>query len=194
MSDLKSFTELLARVRRRDDDATRRLFHLCEPELRRIVRVRLRSVRRDQECSDLLQSVFCNFYVRVTAGQFEIASMDDLIRLLATMAWNRLRDWVRHDQTQRRGRGDPGQRLGLEQIPTGEPTPVDLAVARELQATIMARLPEAERDIVEQRLQGQTWAELAHRRGELPDAVRKRFGRALDVVAGHLGLETVDDE
>ena len=48
-------------------------------------------------------------------------------------------------------------------------------------------MTDAERTLMDRRLAGATWDELAGEFGGTPDAVRKRFERAVERVAGELG-------
>ena len=68
------------------------------------------------------------------------------------------------------------------------PGPGDVAAGRDLRAAVRDRLPDAERDLLDRRLSGQEWAEIASAVGGGAEALRKRLTRAIDDVAGRLGL------
>ena len=87
-----SFTDLLQRVRAGDERAAEELFHSYEAQIRRVVRVRLTDpgLRRQLDSVDICQSVMADFFVRVALGRFELETADQLIKLLATMARNKL--------------------------------------------------------------------------------------------------------
>ena len=52
-----------------------------------------------------------------------------------------------------------------------------------------SRLSPEERTLVEQRIAGKTWSEMAAGRGASPDALRMQLTRALDWIAADLGVE-----
>ena len=83
-----SFDELMRRVRRGDEEAASDLLRRYEPQVRRIVRI--------------CQSVMADFFVRVAAGQFELDSLDKLIKLLATMARNKVKNHAQRQQADKR--------------------------------------------------------------------------------------------
>ena len=59
------------------------------------LRCRLARLRRVLDSVDVCQSVLANFFVRVAAGQFDLDQPEQLLRLLATMARNRILDHVK---------------------------------------------------------------------------------------------------
>jgi hypothetical protein len=65
-----SFAELLRRVRSGDQEAATALVRQFEPEIRRVVRLRLTDprMRRVIDSADICQSVLANFFVRAAAG------------------------------------------------------------------------------------------------------------------------------
>src|SRR5205814_2300546 len=104
-------------------------------QVRRVIRVRLRDqkLRRQMDSLDICQSVLGNFFARAALGQYDLQSPDDLIRLLATMAKNRLLDKVSElraaKRDVRRVEGAP-----IEDIQLGgfDPTASRIASGREL--------------------------------------------------------------
>src|SRR5262245_261676 len=106
MSDLDDdeFADLWARVRAGEPDAANQLVRLYEDEIRRAVRIRLTdpAMRSTLDSIDICQSVMANFFVRAAAGQFDIESPDQLLRLLITMAKNKITDHARKAHANRR--------------------------------------------------------------------------------------------
>src|SRR5438094_412274 len=92
MSGEDTFRDLLRRVRARDEEAAAELVRRYEPAIRVAVRVRLTdsSLRRLFDSLDICQSVLANFFVRAAAGQFDLDRSEQLVKLLVTMARNRL--------------------------------------------------------------------------------------------------------
>jgi len=197
MSDDAVFQDLITRVRARDEGAAADLFRLYEPELRRIVRIRLTSpqLRRLLDSGDICQSVFCNLYLRLASGQFELSSPGELLRLLASMAFNRVHDAARHHMAEKRGGGQAQAWLPehLAQVQAPQGGPAREASFRDLYQRTLALLDPDERELAVMRGQGKEWPEIAAERGENADALRKRLGRALDKVAKQLGLDVLDD-
>ena len=187
--------ELLSRVRTGDGAAAEELVRSYEPELRRAIRVRLTDarLRRLVDSIDICQSVLAGFFVRTVAGQYEIQSPEELLKLLVTMARNRVIDWARRAQADRR---DGRRNVSLEDengqmrpIVQQQASPVSVLVNRELMENVRSRLAPDELKLMEQRADGLDWTEIAASTGEQPNAVRMRLTRALDRVAAELGLE-----
>ena len=58
----------------------------------------------------------------------------------------------------------------------------------------LSRLSDEERRLMELRHQGQDWAAVAAELGGSPEALRKKLTRAVDRVAGELGLDEEADD
>jgi RNA polymerase sigma factor (sigma-70 family) len=191
-----AFSDLVRRVRSGDSLAAEELVRTYEPEVRRAIRVRLTDarLRRLVDSVDICQSVLAGFFVRTAAGQFDLQTPQQLMRLLVTMARNRVIDWARHAQADRRD-GSRQISLDLENgeprpIADAEPGPVSVAVNRELLEQVRNQLSPAERLLMEQRAAGIEWEDIARQLGEQPNTVRMRLTRALDRVSAELGLES----
>ena len=87
MSADAAFLDLIRRVRAGDDEAATQLVHQYEPEIRRAVHIRLANPRLQQvlDSMDICQSVLANFFTRAAAGQFDIETPEQLVRLLVSM-------------------------------------------------------------------------------------------------------------
>jgi RNA polymerase sigma-70 factor (ECF subfamily) len=190
-----SVGDLLGRVRGGDAAAAEELVRTYEPELRRAIRVRLTDarLRRLVDSIDICQSVLAGFFVRTAAGQYDIQTPEDLLKLLVTMARNRVIDWARRSRADRRdGRRDvsieqdDGEQM---QFASPQPGPVSVLVSRELLEQVRSRLAPEELKLMEQRAEGLDWNQIAAQTGDQANAVRMRLTRALDRVAEELGLE-----
>ncbi len=190
-----SVRDLLDRVRQGDAAAAEDLVRTYEPEIRRAIRVRMTDarMRRLIDSIDICQSILANFFVRTAAGQYDIQTPEELLRLLVTMARNRVIDWARRTQAERRdGRRDVSiddDKAVIPQLTSRESNPASVLVSRELIAQVKSRLTAEEVRVMEQRADGVGWDEIAGATGEQPNAVRMRLTRALDRVAAELGLE-----
>jgi RNA polymerase sigma-70 factor (ECF subfamily) len=191
MSPHDSFLDLMHRVRAGDQEAAARLVRAYEPAVRRMVRIRLRSsrLRRVVDSVDICQSVLGAFFVRVALGQYDLGSPEDLQRLLAVMARNKIISRARLRSATEEGGGP-----AVEEAASPEATPSRQLEARDLLEQFRRRLSEEERWLAEQRSLNRPWAEIAVERGDTPEALRKRLTRALDRVAGELHLEDWDHE
>jgi RNA polymerase sigma-70 factor (ECF subfamily) len=188
-----SFVALLGRVRAKDGQAAADLIRLYEPAVRRVIRIQMRDprLRRTLDSMDICQSIFGSFFVRVALGQFELNTPDDLRKLLAVMARNKVvtqarRPHVHRQQERQLDNGDSGV-VGTPASP--EPGPSRQAEARDLLEQVRGRLTEEERWLADQRAAGRPWAEIAAAHGGSAEALRKKLERALDRVSQELGLE-----
>jgi RNA polymerase sigma-70 factor (ECF subfamily) len=198
MSEEEAFRELIRKVRTGDQQAAAELVRKYEPEIRRVVRLRLTDPRLNRvlDSMDICQSVLANFFVRVHAGQFELDRPEQLLKLLVTMARNRLLDQARRQQAGRRDarRIDAAAEEGLANIAdSGEGTPSQIVSHAELLQRVRSQLTEEERQIADRRALGEDWAEIAKEVRSTPEAVRKKLGRALDRITRRLGLDVPPD-
>jgi RNA polymerase sigma-70 factor (ECF subfamily) len=186
-----NFDQLIQRLRAGDHDAADSLVRQFEPEVRRFIRFRLTSppIRRFIDSLDVSQSVLARFFVELERGTIEVAGPDQLRRLLMTMARNKLYD---HARTQKAAKRD-ARRLEseperLEQVADSATTPSEQLAAAELVEAVRSRLSTDELYLVEQRMDGRTWDDLAQELQSTVDAVRKRMCRAIDRAAKELGV------
>ncbi len=187
-----SFIDLVRRVRGGDEAASTELVRRYEPAIRIAVHARLRDpkLRRLLDSMDICQSVMGNFFVRVTAGQFELDRPEQLLKLLVTMARNRLTDHALRQQAARRDqrRTVSAAAGGGEFIDPG-PSPSDVVVGEELLEAFRSRLSVEERHLADQRVLGRPWAEIAAEAGGKPDTLRVQLERAVSRITRELRLE-----
>ena len=168
------FEEFLAGVRAGDPQAAEELVRRYEPVLRQIIRPQLDDrLRRLFDTLDIWQSVLGDFFVRATAGRFELKTADDLQRLLVTMARNKLISKAR--KVRRHGGSIPA---GLEM------TTIDYEPSRQvddldLVETIRQRLTPKERELFDRKKEGKTWSQIAEELAGDPDALRMQLTRAI---------------
>jgi len=192
-----SFTDLIRRVREGDEQAAAELVRRYEPELRRMIRIRLSDQRLDRrlDSMDICQSVLANFFVRVGAGQFDLEQPEQLVKLLMTMARNRVRDEARKQLAARRDhrrQERDGPEL-LAGIAAPQESPSQVVVLQELMQRTRRLLTEEERRLAELRAAGMGWPEIAAQLHGSPEALRKQLTRAMDRVALQLGLDAGTD-
>lgn len=192
-----SFADLFALVKKGDANAAEVLVRRYEPDIRRVVRVRLtdKQLRRMVDSVDICQSVLAGFFVRSAAGQYDLQTPEEMLMLLVTMAKNRIVDLARYSQAARRDnrrdvevKDDDGQTLPL---PAVGPGPESIVVNRELVERVSDLLSDDEREIMQRRSEGQSWNEIGESLNQKANTVRMKLSRALDRVTEKLGLESL---
>jgi RNA polymerase sigma-70 factor (ECF subfamily) len=187
----EAFHDLMRRVQARDEQAAEELVRLFEPTVRLVVRRRLTDprLRRLLDSMDICQSVLGTFFAGAANGRFALHTPDQLVKLLVTMARNKLISCTRAQKAARR---NP---RGVESLGSGDvesvdpcPTPTQLVADREILKEIRERLSPEELRIADLYAAGRSWQEIAAEVGGRPDQLRMRFRRALDRVRGELGL------
>lgn len=192
MSEDTSFRDLIRRVRAGDAGAAAELVRRYEPIIRLVVRRRLKdpALRRVLDSLDVCQSVLASFFGRAALGQYDLDSSDDLLKLLATMARNKVVNQVQKQRAARRDYRRSGHdSQGLAEVADRGPGPSQVVANRDLLQQLRDRLSAEERQLADRRAEGQSWEEIAKAVGSPPDAVRMKLRRALDRVAHELGLE-----
>jgi RNA polymerase sigma-70 factor (ECF subfamily) len=193
MSDPNTFGDFIQRIRAGDEQAATELVRKYEPLIRREIRLQMEDPRlkRVLDSVDVCQSVLASFFVRATAGQFDLDRPDKLIRLLVTMARNKLASVARGQRRQRRDvrRNTAGNTEELNRVAGDEPTPSEFVAGKELLLRFRQGLSEEERQLADLRAQGVAWADIAAKLGGSPQGRRMQLTRAVERVAKELGLE-----
>jgi RNA polymerase sigma factor (sigma-70 family) len=195
MDEGPSFAELMRRVRAGDDAAAALLVRRYESAIRRTVRFRLVDTRLRRVCDsmDICQSILASFFFRAASGQYELDTPEQLLKLLAVMARNKVADEA---DKQRAARRDQRRTVGPPEehaVATGA-SASRVVAARELLEEAHRRLAPEERQLVELRNQGLDWAAIALQLGGSPEALRKKLARAVDRVARQLDLDNFPAE
>jgi RNA polymerase sigma factor (sigma-70 family) len=187
------FPPWLARVRAGDPAAAAELVAAFGPAVRRIVWARIVRTRlaRVVDPQDVYQSVLGAFFARVASDWAEIASADQLAALLATIARNKTRDEVRrHTATRRDHRRAAADRSSrLDRLAAPDPTPSRVVAWRDLYESALCHLTPDERELLEDRLAGRSWAAIAGDRGTPEAALRQKLHRAVHRVRRRLTAE-----
>jgi RNA polymerase sigma-70 factor (ECF subfamily) len=192
MAEEMSFLDFVRRIRAGDPQAAAELLRQYEPAVRLEVRLRLRDgrLRRLVDSLDVCQSVLGSFFIRAAAGQYDLEQPEQVLRLLVKMARHKVADLAR---AQRRQCRDVGRVEGLtathEELPAAGPSPDQIFACRELLDQVLGQLTPEERQLAELRARGSTWAEVAAAAGGTEGGCRMQLTRALNRVAGELGLD-----
>ncbi len=191
MAGDSNFQDLMRRVRGGDQEAATELVRRYEAAVRRTVRIRLFDSRlgRTLDSMDICQSVMASFLQRAALGQFELNTPDQLVKLLAEMARNKLVNQVRRQRAARRDmrRNELGMADNVDFAASG-PTPSEQVANQELLQKIKQKLSADELQLLDLRDQGLEWGDIAARQGSTPEALRKKLARAFVRVRDELGL------
>jgi RNA polymerase sigma-70 factor (ECF subfamily) len=192
MDAANRFAEFIRRVRAGDQQAAQELVRRFEPLIRREIRLDMedRRLARLFDSTDVCQSVLLSFFVRAAAGQYKLDRPEQLLKLLVTMARNKLASAARREHSQRRDqRRATGNPTALDQVADTGPSPSQVVAGRELLDEFRRRLSAEEQQLSELRSQGLTWSAIARRLGGTAQARRVQLSRAADRVLRELGLE-----
>lgn len=184
------FEQLCQGLSQGDDQAVADLVREYEPEVRRFIRLRLASsqLRRFVDSLDISQSVFAKFFVQLDEGAIDLASPGQLRALLFTMARHRLIDHARRYKSDKRDISRVTSEGELDHAVDSANSPSRQIEMQDLANVVRSQLSDDERVLVDQRIAGKSWNDLAKQEGTSPDAMRKRLTRAMDRVATELGL------
>src|SRR5262249_3693421 len=104
MSDDLTFQQFIDRIRAGDERAAAELVSRYKPVIRREVGMQLtdQNLIRLFDSMDICQSVLASFFMRTAAGEYDLSSTAQLLKLLVNMARNKLISAARREYTQRR--------------------------------------------------------------------------------------------
>jgi RNA polymerase sigma-70 factor (ECF subfamily) len=186
----QEFQAFIERIRKGDSSAAEELVRLYEPIVRRQVRMQMVDSRlsRLYDSVDFSQAVMASFFLR--GSEFELQEPKDLVRLLVTMARNKLASSARRVLAQKRD----GQRRDvdaplLNQVADGSDTPSRIVSMLELIAEAKKKLTPEEQHLVDLRNDGKSWDEIANELGGTAQARRMQLARAMERVTESLGME-----
>jgi RNA polymerase sigma-70 factor, ECF subfamily len=177
-----------------DKSALNALFARYQERVLRIVRLRLNRELRERlrlQSMDVLQDVFLHAFRKLPG--FEPASEGSFLHWLSKIAENTIRDHLDYAAAGKRDRSAErslDQSLLISQehvhlrdlIPDGGASPTQHMLKHTIKSTVddlLLELDDGERELIIQRkMEGLTFAEMAALVGVTEDAVRKRFNRS----------------
>ncbi len=175
------FGEWMRRLCAGDELAAAWLLQQFEPEIRRLIRVRLQNsgLRRILDSVDICQEALFAFMQHLDENTLHPQTSAEMMQLLITIAQNKLRDEIRKTRSLRRGQGrstatEPGV---LGTVVDAGANPSELAADRDLLEVVQGQMTDTERWIVEQRALGHDWKTLAAESQSTPAALRRRVAR-----------------
>ena len=162
MFDASPAQDLLARLRAGDEQAAAEVFGRFAHRLVGLARQKLgKALRGKEDPEDAVQSALRSFYLRCAAGQYELASWDDLWGLLARITAHKCGHRLERFQAARRdarrevaapAADDSNQSW---EILARDPTPEQALLLAELLEELHRPLGERDRAILTLRLQGE---------------------------------------
>ncbi len=195
MPTTNDFCELIARVRCGDPDAACDIVRRYETSVRVAVRTRLSDprLRRHFDSMDVCQSVLASFFLRAASGAFDLHDPRQLVALLTKMAEKKVAMRARAHHRQRRDIRRTNEKTNqCSTIPSSAPDAVRHAIGKELLGQALNMMTNEERAIVERRLLGESWSEIAAALGGSAEARRKQYERVVEVIADSLDLECIE--
>lgn len=214
--DNTPFPELIAHVRKSDHGAAAELVRRYAPKVRRAVRFRLTDpeLRRTCDSLDVCQLVLGSFFVRAAMGQYDLDTPENLVKLLTTMARNKVLNLARTQPLARRDNRLPTDEVTNQDrehaarrenrlvtlditnhdVASPQPGPDRQVEAKELLQEVFRRLPGDVREWVELRIQGDDWNIIAAKVGGDAKCLRARLSRELGKLKELFGLEEGEDE
>src|SRR5262249_25455002 len=122
------------------------------------------------------------------AGQYDLDTPEQLLKLLASMVRNKVAKVARHEQAERRDRRRVDA-ASPDAVVGPDPTPSRQGSARELLEHLRRVLGDEERRLLELRQQGLAGGAIAEQVGGTAEARRKQRAGAAERVAAEVGLE-----
>jgi RNA polymerase sigma-70 factor (ECF subfamily) len=164
MSAEDSFTEVMARLRARDEDAATHVFRRFTHRLVALARAHLDSrLRQKVDPEDVLQSVFKSFFLRHVDGELSLVGWDSLWALLALITARKCGRCARRFHS---GRRDVSAEVAVDESAaiaafSGEPSPAEAVMLSEEVEELLRDLGPRDGAILTLALQGYSAAEIS---------------------------------
>lgn len=179
MQDPQEFRLLMQRVQEGCPEASQQLFERYQQHVLRVVRRRLHQKLRSKfDSGDFVQAVWASFF-SLDLGRHHFDSPEALVGFLGSLARNKVIEEVRHrlhtlkhDVTREQPLYDSsGHPTG--EVAARQPTPSEIAVAREQWARLLEEQPEQHQRILVLLRQGHSPSEVAQQLGLSIKTVRR---------------------
>ena len=182
---MDSFGQIMQNVRNGSQEAAWDLIQQYGPQILRVVRRRMPdSLRRKFDSQDFVQAAWASVFThRSRLVRFEHSGQ--FVAYMAAVAGNKVGMEVRrrvHGQKYNVGREksfDDSQASPTDPVGRNEPSPSQIAVARERWFQIVGDQPHHYRQIIEMRYAGASYSEIAERLGFDESTVRRAVRRIL---------------
>lgn len=173
------FRKLLAEMHDGSHDAAWELVRLYGPHVRSVVRRRMgHSLRRSHDTDDFVQAAWASL-IRAMPRFKDVDEPRRFVALLATIACRRLANEVRRksnvdpDLIQREDQTLADQKVG------DVATPSQIAIAHERWDNLVGNLEPNHREVIDLRLKGLTFTEIAEKTGMSERTARRIIERAV---------------
>lgn len=189
--------DLIQRARSGDEAAEQSLIYLFDKEIQREIRflfIEGKVLPGGYGASDIYQSTVLRFISALHAGDLDDQQFDkpsNLIQFVKRIAKNRFFDVLK-----KKGETSiPQDSEGRPIEPVAEQSsPSQIVTRREIVGEIQRRLTPRDRRVMELRNNKIGWPDIARELGESsPEALRKSYQRALDLICEDLELHSVLD-
>jgi RNA polymerase sigma-70 factor (ECF subfamily) len=171
---------LLRRLRGGSEDAATQLYRRYAHRLRALARANTSAhLARRVDAEDIVQSVFRIFFTAASQGLYDVPAGEDLWKLLLVIALNKIRaEGVFHQAAKRDVRATAElDRLEPAAEPEGTEDFADTFLRLVVRDTL-ERLPPAERQMLELRMEGYEVSEIADRVGRSKRTVERLLQQA----------------
>lgn len=178
-------------LRSSEPEAIDRFMLRYQPFIRRSLRFRIAraSLQPAADSVDLCQSVLGSFLIRLTAGEYELRSEEDLRNLLVAIASKKFLMFARRESATKRDRRITESIQEHPELASQRIGPQTVVLMRELRQEMLLRLSNQEQELLKLREAGTTWTEIGQKLHEDSTTLRQRFSRAIRRVALQLGIE-----
>lgn len=186
------FDDFLSRLRLGDDTAVREFVSKYEPYIRRALRFRIAraSLQSAADSVDVCQSVLGGFLLHLAAGDYALASEEDLRRLLVAIANKKFLVLNRRETAAKRDHRQTKSIDNMKELADsvgGEA--IEVVDHLDLLREVTKRLTPDEQRLFSLRREGLPWNTISERLSEDILLLRKRLSRAINRVAVELKLE-----
>jgi RNA polymerase sigma-70 factor (ECF subfamily) len=184
--DDPSDQSLLSRFKRGQADASTRLYLRYAGRLHALAaRQSGADLARRVDPEDIVQSVFRTFFRRASQGEYVVPDGEEIWKLLLVIALNKVRAAAAHHRAAKRdvGRTAGGDALDHAAGAESGRDETGLAILRMVVDEALAQLPEAQRQMIELRIEGHEVEEIARQTGRSKRSVE----RVLQEFRKHLG-------
>ena len=173
--------------RQGDERAAEALFARYFSRLTALVRARLSAkLQARVDADDVVQSTYRSFFVRASAGQFELDASGDLWRLLARMALHKLSHQIERHTAEKRAVSAEESLSDAHEIASPGPSPDEAAAIADELEFVMRSLSPTERRTLELRLQGELIEAIALDLGQSERTVRRTLAHVREIMVRRL--------
>jgi RNA polymerase sigma-70 factor (ECF subfamily) len=182
MSAEDSFTAIMRRLKRRDQDAESLVYLRFRDRLIALAQSRLdKRIKQREDPEDVVQSAYRSFFRRCATAGYEFTDWDDLWNILTVITVCKSMNRVEYHLAKRRSvagevSGESTDDLPglLVQCADRDPTPLEAAILAETVEGLVRALKPQYRPVLELNLQGYSTEEIAQRTNRAETTIRRQ--------------------